>query len=872
VGIIGLAGKIRSCAAFREKMRQIFSCEANTPSVSTALRTRLRPVIPMMTRASAAVALLSTGALAQEACETRADASEICDLGTLPLETASAAQGVSGDGTVVVGGLLDDGDSEPAFRWDESAGLAALTLLPGATTSVARGVNADGSVIVGTSFDGTTRSAVRWVEGAGVSSLGTLVGGGDSEATAVNADGSKIAGFALDSSGYRRAFRWSEGTGLENLGTLAGGDASWARAIDADGGVIVGGASVPSSVIGGTSHAFRWLEGSGMTDLGVLDGLDWSEAYGVNADGSVVVGQSQSLEGYRAFRWVAGSGMTDLGTLSGGSESTATAVSADGSVVVGQSDDTSGALYAFRWASGTGMESLGTLTGGSWSTATDVSDDGTIVVGTSGSSAGDRAFIWRASDTGGTLEDLANLEVSIETLAQDNSQATSKQQGALIQVVLVPETLVIQPPQVVSALISTTQSATTLVATEKQTAPISTATGARLDDYYEIGEPTEVSDAKRAYSQAITNTNAGLDELQAAIATLAAASNLPPSAQKKAAETVATAALKEATAKYHSLLAEERAERAKLTDHQANMVQEYLKRTSNIRASSSNHGRVDFSNRGTRFVSLRTSLGRSPAQSATSGASTTTVAGLTYGQGVSNRLTLGFSVDLQHQKVQDNAFDMKTNAMLGLWGQYSASAGAGTGLQVSGGLGYTRAEGEVTRGRLLTDVIPAAGETSLTTRVARIEIGYGVMAGPGLRLTPSVGLAHYNTRRAAYTETGAAFNASYDAQETERTTLSLGLRGEKGIGAQDLVSFGFGMETDLHAEAERMTGTSTLPGLTSFDIVSPQDRNRSRPFVNIGYTHRAGNGESFAIEAAASRAETGSKPDLVVNLAYSKAF
>lgn len=113
-------------------------------------------------------------------------------------------------------------------------------------------------------------------------------------------------------------------------------------------------------------------------------------------------------------------------------------------------------------------------------------------------------------------------------------------------------------------------------------------------------------------------------------------------------------------------------------------------------------------------------------------------------------MTLGAAVDLQSDSLKNSAFDMKTGAGLALWADYSAGGTAGTGWQASGALGCAHAKGTITRGRLLTNVVNAAGQSSLTTRAAEARIGYGIASGEGLVLTPSLTLAHVETRRPGY--------------------------------------------------------------------------------------------------------------------------
>jgi probable HAF family extracellular repeat protein len=309
------------------------------------------------------------------------------DLGVLPGGSASAAWGVSADGSVIVG-FSDSGSGTRAFRWT-SAGMASLGTLPGGNYSYARDVSADGSVVVGVStstIPGTR--AFRWTATGGMADLGTLVGGSGYTAYGVSADGEVVVGAANLSAGGTRAFRWTAGTGMLSLGTL-GGSTSIAYASSADGSVVVGDSSN-----GVNARAFRWTAGGGMVDLGTLPGGLTAYARGVSADGSVIVGSANvSPSITRAFRWTVGGGMADLGTLSGGGSSQAFAVSANGSIVVGQAVLGS-SFHAFLWSPAGGMTDIGVLPGGTSSAAYAISADGSVVVGQASIGAQTHAFIY----------------------------------------------------------------------------------------------------------------------------------------------------------------------------------------------------------------------------------------------------------------------------------------------------------------------------------------------------------------------------------------------------------------------------------------------------------------------------------------------
>lgn len=262
------------------------------------------------------------------------------------------------------------------------------------------------------------------------------------------------------------------------------------------------------------------------------------------------------------------------------------------------------------------------------------------------------------------------------------------------------------------------------------------------------------------------------------------------------------------------------------------------------------------------------STGRNPT---TVGARTTSLAALNFGRGISDTFTLGATISAQGSSLRNNAFNMDTGFAGAIWGSYSAGGADRTGLQASGSLGFARNSGDIARGRLLTDVALATGQSNVETRAVQASLGYGLTQGAWL-VTPSLGFAHYYTTRAAYTESGAAFNASYDAMTTSRTVATLALSGDMKLGERGRLSLGAGVEYDLSVTAPRLTGTSDTPGLATFDIGSTFETNRTRSFVTAGYTHDFGNAQSLSGTLRVGQAVYGSTPSIGVGLNYGMRF
>ena len=129
-------------------------------------------------------------------------------------------------------------------------GMIGLGELPGgAFNSNAQGVSADGSVVVGNSFIVEATEAFRWTSGTGIVGLGDLPGGNfNSSGEAISGDGSVVVGWGSSASG-QEAFVWTQGDGTQSLHDVlmingATGFGGWqlqrANGISADGQWVVG--------------------------------------------------------------------------------------------------------------------------------------------------------------------------------------------------------------------------------------------------------------------------------------------------------------------------------------------------------------------------------------------------------------------------------------------------------------------------------------------------------------------------------------------------------------------------------------------------------------------------------------------------------
>lgn len=297
-------------------------------------------------------------------------------LGPMPSDYGGGTyvDGLSGDGSTVLGHVWIDGGTTRPYRWTAAGGYQDLGTL-GANGSNSRAYDAsfDGSVVVGQANSLNGPRAFRWQLGGGMQELPMY------QALGTSGDGSVAVGMNI---------RWTAPGLVDTLPFLGGNNYTSAYGVSGDGQTVVGFSETSPNRY---AHAFRWTPSGGMQDLGVTNGTE-SLAWGVSANGALVHGEARDQTGYwRAFRWTASLGMRDLGTL-GGPMSTAHGASADGSVIVGKSliSSSSGSLRAFRWTAATGMRDLrqellnaGVTAVQTWTlaVAASVSDDGTVIAG-----------------------------------------------------------------------------------------------------------------------------------------------------------------------------------------------------------------------------------------------------------------------------------------------------------------------------------------------------------------------------------------------------------------------------------------------------------------------------------------------------------
>jgi probable HAF family extracellular repeat protein len=367
------------------------------------------------------------------------------DLGTLG-GLNSEARSISADGSVIVGrsGVLG---SSSSFDTTSGGAYSAFLIakdgkrieiegfIGGGNLSSANGVSGDGNLVVGAAYLGGNTKYHPFLYNLSsneIIDLGVLRTKKDgtnvvvssellnSTATAISANGEVIVGRSEVSNGPVKyeAFQYVNGQ-MTSLGSLTAGGNSQARAVSADGSVIVGSADIISS----SSKAFKYSNDV-MTDLGNL-GDSFSDAYAVSSDGSVIVGESKDSSGnMRAFKYTDTDGMIDLATL-GGLTSSARGVSGDGKIIVGQSKIEGDAYQHGFLHVDNKMIDIKTL-GGNNSYINAISSDGKVFTGKSDISTSSNTFHAFIAKTA-SINDIFLVDTTntVSAIANDASKLNS---------------------------------------------------------------------------------------------------------------------------------------------------------------------------------------------------------------------------------------------------------------------------------------------------------------------------------------------------------------------------------------------------------------------------------------------------------------
>jgi outer membrane lipase/esterase len=160
--------------------------------------------------------------------------------------------------------------------------------------------------------------------------------------------------------------------------------------------------------------------------------------------------------------------------------------------------------------------------------------------------------------------------------------------------------------------------------------------------------------------------------------------------------------------------------------------------------------------------------------------------GATWGAGA---LTYGALASWQTGSVAGGESEIDADA----WSGSVALRYASGPLSVTGQLGYSRADFDITRDTAFAPDPRALGEVTAGTRYADVELGYALASTGALEIGLSGGLTWASTRRDAWDETGAGLmGASVEEQTRETLTARVGLDAAATTDLGGLAVTGFG--------------------------------------------------------------------------------
>ena len=506
--------------------------------------------------------------------------------------------------------------------------------------------------------------------------------------------------------------------------------------------------------------------------------------------------------------------MCDLGSLRADNRrwSYARAVSADGSVIVGDAETDDGHSRAFRWRyEDGGMLDLGSLRADNqrWSYAYAVSADGSVIVGNADTGGGhSRAFRWR--DDGQGMLDLGSL--GSDNLTWSYAEAVSADGSVIVGYSATDDHSYRAFRWMDDGL-----GMLDLGSLRADNLGHSYAYGVSADGMTIVGYADTDDNMNRAF---IWRGGTMVDHLNTA------------QSATDAARTLAAAA----TGFTHSALGQ--------LDVEIDVLE-----------PATGGGGVTVSSRGQAGVArprMALRLGGSLLHNSAIASRAGADVALAYDMG--QGYTLGGFLDLSRETDSKSAVSLSgTKVSGGAWLRYRANpdhTGLTWRLAASAGSGRF----DVTREAILPGTIQGSGSTTVTTSGLSAELGYGTPLANGVAV-PFARLSAARTSRAAYSEdVAAAFPLSYDSHRDSAVVATLGVDARFDVAERTTVTAGLGISHDVHRSSNPVTGTSTIPGLTTFSVPGPAVVNRTRGYVSLGVIQGMGNGA--AISASATLAQS----------------
>lgn len=184
----------------------------------------------------------------------------------------------------------------------------------------------------------------------------------------------------------------------------------------------------------------------------------------------------------------------------------------------------------------------------------------------------------------------------------------------------------------------------------------------------------------------------------------------------------------------------------------------------------------------------------------------------------------------------------------------------GLGMQWKVSLGGALGSATITRSDALTGAEAGTGAADMTGKVVSAELGYGLKLGETL-VTPFTRLSYSEVERGAYSErNNVAAPLSFDAYSQRLMTLVAGVDGERQLTANDRVSGSLFVAHDLYEDADNVSGSSAIAGLSDFDFLSPEAKNQTRVGANLMYYRTIGEATRLYTRASVQMASHSDEP------------
>jgi probable HAF family extracellular repeat protein len=220
--------------------------------------------------------------------------------------------------------------------------------------------------------------------------------------------------------------------------------------------------------------------------------------------------------------------------------------------------------------------------------------------------------------------------------------------------------------------------------------------------------------------------------------------------------------------------------------------------------------------------------------------------------GIGDRLSLGGFLDIRNGPSQQGLLDFDGRETSGgIWLRHRSADFRGLTWRLAAMSGNS--DVRVTRDDVLPDTEAGSGATSLDTRAASIELGWGLPVQRGV-VIPFLRLSHARTERGAYDEEDSiGFPLSFGRHVETLTSLTLAVEGRFAVGPRGTLHLTAGAARDLSRSRSPVTGTSSIPGFEDFSIDMPEVANTTRAFASLGYSHALTPQSAINLSASASR-------------------